>query len=213
MNVTVFGATGAIGSLTVNELLANGHTVNAYARNPNKVPSGWADRVRVIIGELSDADAIDQAVAGADVVVNALGPSLDRKATEMPLIEGTRHILDAMKRHGITRYIGHATPSILDPQEKPTLQTKLVGFMGRTGLPRAYQELIGITDLIRNAGVNWTIVRFTAPNNKPNNGKLRVGFYGTDRIGFAVSRADIAAFTAAQVDDDSYLNRAPAISN
>jgi hypothetical protein len=169
------------------------------------------NRISMIIGELSDADAIDRAVAGA--VVSALGPSLDRKAADMPLIEGTRNILDAMKRHGVTRYIGHATPSILDPHEKPTWQTRLVGFMGRTGLPRAYQELIGITDLIRNAGVNWTIVRFTAPNNKPNNGKLRVGFYGTDRIGFAVSRADIAAFTARQVDDNSYLNRAPAIIN
>jgi hypothetical protein len=26
--------------------------------------------------------------------------------------------------------------------------------MGRTGLPRAYQELIGMTDLIQNAGVD-----------------------------------------------------------
>ena len=43
MNVTVFGATGAIGSLTVNEFLANGHTVTAYARNPNKIPAGWGD--------------------------------------------------------------------------------------------------------------------------------------------------------------------------
>jgi hypothetical protein len=85
--------------------------------------------------------------------------------------------------------------------------------MGRTSLPRAYQELIGTTDLIQNAGVDWTIVRFTAPKNTPKTGKLRVGFYGTDRIGFAVSRADIAAFTAAQVEDDAYLNRAPAISN
>jgi uncharacterized protein YbjT (DUF2867 family) len=42
MNVTVFGAPGAIGSLTVNELLANGHTVTAYARNPNKIPPSWA---------------------------------------------------------------------------------------------------------------------------------------------------------------------------
>ena len=33
MNVTVFGATGAIGSPTVDELLANGHTVTVYARN------------------------------------------------------------------------------------------------------------------------------------------------------------------------------------
>ena len=135
MNVTVFGATGAIGSLTVDELLASGHTVTVYARNHSKIPAGWGDRVAVIIGELSDADAIDQAVTGAEAVVSALGPSLDRKATEMPLIEGTRHILDAMKGHGVTRYIGHATPSILDPQEKPTWQTRLVGFMGRTGLP------------------------------------------------------------------------------
>ena len=57
MNVTVFGATGAIGSLTVNELLANGHTVTAYARNPTKIPAEWGDRVRIIVGELSDADA------------------------------------------------------------------------------------------------------------------------------------------------------------
>jgi hypothetical protein len=81
---------------------------------------------------------------------------------------------------GVTRYVGHGT---LDPHEKPTLQTKLLTFMGRTGLPRAYQELIGTTDLIQNAGVDWTLVRFTAPKNTPKTGKLRVGFYGTDRIG------------------------------
>ena len=96
-------------------------------------------------------------------MVSALGPSLDRKVTGLPLVDGTRHILDAMKRHGVTRYVGHSTPSILDPQEEPTWQTKLVGFMGRTGLPRAYQELIGMTELIKNAGMDWTIVRFTAP--------------------------------------------------
>jgi uncharacterized protein YbjT (DUF2867 family) len=213
MTVTVFGATGAIGSLTVNELLANGHTVTAYARNPGKVPAGWGDRVRVVIGEMSDADAIDRAVAGANAVVSALGPSMDRNATGLPLVEGTGHILAAMKRHGVRRYIGHGTPSVLDPQEKPTWQTRLISFMGSRGLPRAYQELIGMTDLIKAAGVDWTIVRFTAPNNMPKTGKLRVGFYGRDRIGFPVTRGDIAAFTAAQVDDDSYLDRAPAISN
>ena len=123
--------TGAIGSLTVEELLAHGHTVTAYARN----------------------------------------------------------------------------------QEKPTWPTRLVGFMGRTALLRAYKELIGMTELVKNAEVDWTIVRFTTPKDIPKTGKLRVGFYGTDCIRFAVSRADIAAFTARQVDDDTYLNRAPAISD
>jgi putative NADH-flavin reductase len=213
MNVTVFGATGAIGSLTVGELLDRGHTVTAYARNPNKIPPTWGVCVRVVTGEMSDAEAIDTAISGADVVVSALGPSLDRKATGLPLVEGTTHILESMKRHGVSRYIGHGTPSVLDPREKPTLQTRLVAFMGRTMLPRAYKELLGISELVMNAGVNWTIVRFTAPRDTPKQGKLRVGFFGTDRIGFTASRADIAAFTAAQVDDHTYLNTAPAISN
>lgn len=213
MNVTVFGATGAIGSLTVTELLDAGHTVTAYARNPDKVPAGWAGRARVVIGQMSDSVAIDTAIAGADAVISALGPSMDRKATGVPLVEGTRHIIETMHRHGVTRYIGHATPSILDPSETPTWQTRLIRFMGSHGLPRAYTELVGMTGLVRDAGLDWTIVRFTAPNNKPRTGSLRVGFYGTDRIGFPVTRADIAAFTAAQVDTPTYIGRAPAISN
>src|SRR4051795_7520178 len=74
MNVTVFGATGAIGSLTVAELLDRGHNVTAYARNATKVPTTSGDRIRVVIGEMSDAEAIDTAVAGADAVISALGP-------------------------------------------------------------------------------------------------------------------------------------------
>lgn len=213
MNITVFGATGAIGALTVDELLAHGHTVTAYARNPAKVPGTWRERVRVVIGEMSDAEAIDNAVAGADAVVSALGPTMDRKATGLPLVEGTQHILEAMRRRGITRYIGHGTPSILDPREKPTVQTRLIGFMGRALLPRAYKELLGMTDLITSSGLTWTIVRFTAPKDGPAKGTLRVGFYGTDKIGFPVTRADIATFTAAQVEDGTYASAAPAISN
>jgi uncharacterized protein YbjT (DUF2867 family) len=212
-NVTVFGATGAIGSLTVDELLANGHTVTAYARNATKIPARWGDKVRVVIGEMSDKTAISDAIAGADAVVSALGPSMDKKATGLPLVDGTEHILAAMSTHGVRRYIGHGTPSIADPHEKKTVQTRLVSFMGRTFLRRAYDELLGMTALIKNSGASWTIVRFTAPNNKPKVGHVTVGFYGNDKIGFPVTRGDIAAFTAAQVDDGSYIRRAPAISN
>ncbi|MEU1471136.1 LLM class flavin-dependent oxidoreductase [Streptomyces sp. NPDC005761] len=213
MNVTVFGATGAIGALTVTELLERGHQVTAYARNPQKVPATWGDRVRVVIGEVSDKDAIDSAVAGADAVISALGPSMDRKATGTPLVAGTRNIVDAMKHHKVRRYIGHATPAVLDPQEKPTPVTRLIGFMPRTFMRRAYDEITGMSDLIKQSGLDWTIIRFIAPKNTPKQLKVRVGFFGTDKLGFAVSRADIAALTAAQVDDDTYIGRAPAISN
>ncbi|WP_370666203.1 NAD(P)-dependent oxidoreductase [Streptomyces sp. IBSBF 2507] len=213
MHVTVFGATGAIGRLTVAELLERGHQVTAYARNPQKIPATWGDRVRVVIGEMSDQAAIDTAVAGADAVVSALGPSMDRKATGTPLVSGTGHVLAAMKRHNVRRYVGHATPAILDPREKPTPVTRLIAFMPRTFMRRAYDEITGMSDQIKNSGLDWTIVRFIAPKNTPKQARVRAGFFGTDKLGFAVSRADIAAFTAAQIDDDTYVGRAPVISN
>lgn len=213
MNITVFGATGVIGSLTVNELLTHGHTITAYARNIKKVPAIWDGQVRVVIGEMSNSIAIDVAVRGADAVVSALGPSMDRKAVGLPLVEGTQHILTAMKRHGATRFIGHGTPSLADPDEERTMQTRLISFLGRTFLRRAYDELTGVSDLIMRSGLDWTIVRFTAPTDGEKTGKVRAGFYGTDRIGFQITRADIAAFTAAQVDSHLYVCRVPAISN
>ena len=73
MNVTVFGATGRVGSQVVGQLRSRGHTVTAYVRNPGKVPGTWDQDVTVVVGELSDPAAIDRAVQGADAVVSALG--------------------------------------------------------------------------------------------------------------------------------------------
>jgi putative NADH-flavin reductase len=198
MNVTVFAATGGIGSKVVEQLRSRGHHVTAYVRNPGKIPASWDDTVTVITGELSDAAAVDRAVKGADAVVSALGPSMDRKATGLPLIEGTRNIVTAMQRHGVRRYIGNATPSVLDPREKPTWQTRLTTRMAKTFLRRAYDELVGMSEIIMASGLDWTIVRFLAPKDGPAKGMVRHGFYGADKLGFNVTRDDIAACRCGQ---------------
>jgi len=118
MNVTVFGATGGVGSKVVDELRKNGHAVTAYVRNPSKVPASWGDTVKVVTGELSDAAAVERAVQSADAVVSALGPSMDRKAKGLPLVEGTRNIVTAMQKHGVKRYVGNGTPSVLDRRRR-----------------------------------------------------------------------------------------------
>jgi nucleoside-diphosphate-sugar epimerase len=213
VNVTVFGATGAIGQLVVADLLTAGHTVTAQVRNPGKVPPTWPQDLRLIVGEITDAAAIDTAVTDAHAVISALGPSMDRKATGLPLVEGTRLITEAMKRHGVKRFIGNGTPSIVDKRDHPNLQQKLIGFMGRNLLSRAYQELLGMSQIIMNSDLDWTIVRFSAPKDGPARGVNRYGFFGIDKIGMAFTRADIAAFTAAQLTDDRFHHAAPAISS
>lgn len=118
-----------------------------------------------------------------------------------------------MKRHGVGRFVGHATPAVLDPQGSPTLITRLIEFMPRTFMPRAYEEITGMSNQIMSSGLDWTIVRFIAPQGLCTEGPYPVRFFGTDKLGFAITRAGIAAFTADQIGESRYLHRAGAISN
>ena len=152
-------------------------------------------------------------MGGADAVISALGPSLDRKATGMPLVEGTRTILEAMRSEGVERYLGMATPSLRDPRDTASLLGRIVPFMGRTFLARAYRELLAMSQLITDSPLDWTLARFTRPTDGARSGTVRAGYLGRDRIRASITRADIAGFLLAQTSDARFHRAAPAISN
>jgi putative NADH-flavin reductase len=212
LQVTVFGATGKIGRHVIDQLLAAGHTVTAYARNPSKLTTTQPN-LTVIQGGLDDPAGIGRAVEGADAVISALGPSLRRGATGTPVSDGTRTIVAAMQAAGVRRFIGLATPSVADPQDRPTLKGKLLPLLARLALPNALTELNGMTDAITSSKLDWTIARITSPNDKPAKGTIRSGFLGRDKVGSAMTRADIASFLISQLTDTTYHRAAPAISN
>jgi putative NADH-flavin reductase len=212
MKFTVFGATGAVGREVVTQALDAGHHVIAYVRNPSKLDVTHP-KLTVIAGELTDREAIQRAVHGSDAVISALGPSLHRKATGMPLVDGTRTIVDAMLAEGVERYIGMATPSLRDPRDKGSLLGRIVPFMGRTFLSRAYRELLDMSQLVTDSPLNWTIARFTRPTDGPATATVRAGYLGRDRIRASITRADIASFLLDQTTDARFRRAAPAISN
>jgi putative NADH-flavin reductase len=165
MKLTVFGATGGVGRELVTQALDAGHRVTVYVRNPAK-PDLADPELTITAGELTDRDAVQRAVTGADAVISALGPSLDRKATAMPLIDGTRTIVEAMQAADVERYIGMATPSLRGSRDEGSLLGRVVPFMGRTFLRRAYRQLLEMSQIVTDSSLNWTIVRFTAPHRR-----------------------------------------------
>ena len=212
MNVTVFGATGQIGRLVVTDLLAGGHDVTAYVRNPDKL--GRSDpRLVPLTGELSDKARILQAVRGSDAVISALGPLLRRGSKGTPVTDGTKNIVAAMQTEHVGRYIGLATPSVPDERDKPSLKAKILPVVAGLLFPNALNEVVGMTTAVTQSDLDWTIARITRPINGKPKGTLRVGFLGRDRVGSAVSRADIAAFLVAQLSNETFSRAAPAISN
>ena len=210
--VVVFGASGGVGRRVVEQALARGLDVVAVVRSPGKL-TVTDPRLTIVTAELSDRGAIAAAVRGADAVISALGPSLDRKATGMPLVEGTRNIVDGMQAAGVRRYVGMATPSLRDPRDGRSLIGTLVQTMGRVTLARAYRELLAMSEIVTSSDLDWTIARFLQPTDRPATGKIRVGFMGRDKIGFPITRADIATFLLDELDDTRFLRAAPAISN
>ena len=210
--VLVFGASGGVGRQVVEQALGRGHEVIAVVRTPGKLAVSDSE-LTVVTADLSNREAIDAAVRGADAVISALGPSLDRRATGMPLVQGTQNIVDAMRAAGVPRFVEMATPSLRDPRDRRSVVGAVVPLMGRLLLPRAYRELLAMSQILTDSDLEWTIVRYTRPTDDRAKGAIRAGFLGRDEVGIAVTRADIASFLLDQLDDTRFIRAAPAISN
>ena len=212
MRVAVFGASGNIGRLVVDRLLAGDHEIAALVRTPRKLTL-QDSRLTVRRGELSDADSVHDVVAGSDAVISALGPALKRGVRGTPVADGTRAIVAAMQEAGVSRFVGLATPSVPDPRDRPTVKARLLPLMARVMFPAALVELKGMTAAVTGSSLDWTIARITAPTDKPAKGTVRVGYLGRDPVGWRMTRADIAAFLVDQLADSRFLRALPAISN
>lgn len=73
MKVLLIGATGNTGRLVLPRLLAGGHNVTAFVRQPAKrAPS--VGRLRVVQGDVRDAQSLASAVIGQDALLATFRP-------------------------------------------------------------------------------------------------------------------------------------------
>ena len=106
MNVIVFGATGTVGRLAVEQLLGAGHSVTAFARHPERLAIDHPALARVAGDALSAAD-VAAAMPGHDAAVVVLGAGASRRSTIRS--EGTLNVIRAMQETGIRRLVVQST--------------------------------------------------------------------------------------------------------
>ncbi len=209
MRITVFGGTGPTGLLLVEQALAEGHDVVAFARTPSKLPRH--ERLSVAEGQLDDAATISATIAGSDAVLSALGPGTNA-AEVPPVVAGTRNIVAAMHEHGVRRLVATATPSMSDDADGKDWKVGLLVKLISTFQPAAYDAIVTIGRIVRESELDWTIVRLPFLSNGPRTDRInarQVGQKGSLRL----SRANAAAFVLDQVTDPAYLHKAPFISD
>jgi putative NADH-flavin reductase len=200
MKLTVFAATGGIGRQILDQAVAAGHDVTAVVRNPQKLSGD----VRTIQADLSapDAAVLEASVAGADAVLSGLGPR--SKADTGIVAPGTRAIVEAMTAAGVRRLVvvsaapigtvaspGRPNPPKHDPGDGFFMRN-LFSPMTRAALRTNYADLALMEDILRDSGLDWTIVRPPRLTSKAATGTYRTAYGQNLKRGLFISRADVA---------------------
>ena len=209
MKVVVFGATGKTGRHVVEQALAAGHTVVAFARDPSKLNTTHK-RLSVVQRDVQNPAQVEQAVAGADAVVSVLGPTHNRPAYEVS--KGMANILNAMKNRRVRRLVIAAGAGVGDPNDEPKLINKAISVLLKLVSRNVLEDMKRTVELVRASDRDWVIVRVPRLTDAPRTGKVKAGYVGKG-MGLTLSRADMADFMLQQLKGDTYLQKAPAISN
>lgn len=208
--VIVFGATGGIGKFAVKHALEKGYSVTVFVRNGKKVLP--QKNLNVVEGQIDDPVAVKAALAGQDAVIWCVGIPMKWKYENKASLAGHRVLLGAMRETGVKRLIDWGTPSVPFEKDKKSIITVLPGILASIIFPDSKKEIIAIGNLLKQSGLDWTLVRFMAPKDTPYTGQVKVGF-GDTKMKFAISREDIAAFMVEQVESEEYIRSMPIIGS
>ncbi len=209
MKLVVFGASGRTGLPLVQQALDAGHEVVAFVRNPSKMPIQH-ERLTLVQGDALNADDVERAVIGGDVVLNVLGHAKNTPRNLMTV--SAQHIVAAMKKHGVKRLITLTGAGVSAPEDQPKLLNHVIKFLLRTISPAVLADSERYAEVVKSSGLEWVIVRSPMLTEGARTGSYRVGWVGVN-TGARISRADVADFmlTLAQ-NGEKYLHKMPMVS-
>lgn len=210
MKIVIFGANGPTGQLLTKQALAEGHTVTAVTRHPTAFPL-QSPRLRVLRGDVFDLTLVEEAVAGHDAVLSALGVKYSFKPVTL-YSQGMTHIIQAMQKYGLRRLVC-VTSSAINPDTHATggfffdkvLQPFIFGVVGRT----VYADMTRMEKLVRESDLDWTIIRPSGLFETPQVTDYRVAEAFID--GKFTSRTDLADYMLQSLTDDTAIRKVEAI--
>ncbi len=179
-------------------------------RTPAKLPI-QDKNLLVMQGDVTQASDVERAIQpDCDAVFTALAPTKNADAPMLAM--AAQNILNAMHKANVRRIIWMTGAGVPAPEDQPKLINHLIKFALRLAAGPVLAKSEEAVDLVRRSDRDWMVVRAPMLVDGEATGKIRVGWVGVD-TGPRLVRADGAAFMLAQLTGDSYLRRAPMISN
>ncbi|MBV9379476.1 MAG: NAD(P)H-binding protein [Streptosporangiaceae bacterium] len=203
MKLTVFGATGGTGAELIRQAIEAQHDVLAVVRDPARLRAAASPHLHVMTADVMQPAAIQDAVAGRDAVISALGSRNPRAKTTV-CADSARSIVTAMRAAGSRRLLVVSGSGAVDAGDSALLR-----YVGKPAaklfLKHQFADFRAMEDIVRGSGLNWTIVRPPRLNNRPFTARYQVRRDMNVRGSYVISRADLAAaLLAFAADTGSY---------
>ncbi|HEY2584304.1 MAG TPA: NAD-dependent epimerase/dehydratase family protein [Tepidisphaeraceae bacterium] len=141
--VFLTGGSGFVGSHILRELASHRHRVIPLLRTGSPFPPEAVECVR---GDLFDPASLDVGMRDFDAVIHLVGIIMEKRSKGITFerihVEGTRAVVEAAKRNGVTRYI-----------HMSALGTRA------NAVSRYHQTKWEAEQIVRQSGLAWTIFR------------------------------------------------------
>ncbi|MBN1517903.1 SDR family NAD(P)-dependent oxidoreductase [Candidatus Sumerlaeota bacterium] len=145
----VTGAPGFLGSAVVREVVRRGQKVRAMTRATSSLEllEPQKESIEIVQADMADAASLDAALQDVDAVVHCAATTSssapDLEISRKVNVEGTRALIEAMRKHGARRLINISSQSAHPDNPSVYGQTKL-----------EQDEVVQASE-----GIDWTILR------------------------------------------------------
>ena len=201
-------ATACSGSYGRDREVSAGVRYGARARGDGVCALAEEDRLserklRVVPGDLLNADQLAQMLPGHDAVLSAFGPSTLRRVRTRAQFGAV--LAKALQRSGVTRALV-VSSALLFPEQNAT-GNLLRATLFRNLLP----DMTAMEEALERDGLDWTIVR----PPRLTNGPLKRNYSVADgRLpkGMTISRACVADFMVKEAEQPAHVRQIVGLS-
>lgn len=209
MKLLILGATGRTGEHLVSQALDAGQDVTVLVRDRRKLKASTPP-LRVVDGSLdAGGTALTEAMRGQEAVISTIGRGNSFKPKAL-IARSVPNILAAMQASGVRRLVFTSAFGVGDAIRDLPL---LPALFGRTLLRRIYADKAIGEALIRDSGIDWTIVQPAGLTNGPLTRNYRCAERMELRGMPVVSRADVAHCLLEQLTKPASIRKTLLVSN
>jgi len=200
MQITIFGATGSVGTQLIKQAIQQGHSVVAVSRHP--VDKGNSEALRWEKVDYGDIASISRTLVGSDAAIISLG--------DYDVVEPTNNITTALLQTHVNR-VELLTGFGTSPESRRQLDAGMRLIM--TGMRPMLRTKERQDKIIRQSGLDFTIVQPPTLTNEPATHNYRYGDYKRKTIAGNISRTDLAEFMITNLTKNRFEHESVYIQN